>query len=207
MESKIITIIGEAWHRKPSANELEITEVEKYFSVKFPDDYIDFLKWSDGGEAKIGSAYFSIWPIKDLPRRNISASISKYMTNKFIGIGTNGGGECYALDYTINNIPSFAIIPLGDLGPESKFTISSTLTEGIQNAIDGKFDDGKYNELPEGKLTDELMEIRMTHLRIEADKAWQRKDYKKYVELLDDVQDRLTPAGLKKLTFSKMQKE
>lgn len=47
----------------------------------------------------------------------------------------------------------------------------------------------------------------MTNLRIEAEKAWQRKDYKKYVELLDDVQNRLAPVGLKKLNFSKLRKE
>lgn len=201
--SKIIELIDKAWHRKAPANEIEITEIEKKLAVKFPTDYIELLKWSNGGEAKIGSAYFSIWPIQDIPHRNISASISKYMTNKFIGIGTNGGDECYALDYTINATPDFAIVPLGDLGHESKFIISSTLTEGIQKAIDGQFDDGEYNALPGGKLTDELMNIRMTNLRIEAEKAWQQKAYEKYVDLFNDVQDRLTPVELKKLVFAR----
>jgi 4-alpha-glucanotransferase len=201
--NNIVQIIQDKWHTKAPITRSEISDVEKALAVKFPPDYINLLMWSNGGEAKLGTAYFAIWPVQDVPRRNVSASIFKYMTERFIGIGTNGGDELYALDYTRSEQPTLAIVPLGDLDPESKYTIADSLSLGIEKALAGEFDDGEYNALQGGPLTAELLTIRMTNLRAAAETAWQQKDYKKFVALLDAVQNHLTTVELKKLDFAK----
>lgn len=200
---KIIELVREKWFGKAPANENTIAEVESQLAVTLPRDYVELLLWSNGGEAKIGSAYFQFWPIQNVQNRNVSASIYKYMTKKFIGIGTNGGGECYGLDYTKNNIPTFVIVPLGDLDPENKFVIASSLTEGIELASVGQFDDGEYNALPGKKPSDELINIKMKNIRVKADKAWQEKNFSHYVNILDAVQDHLTDVEKKKLGFAR----
>jgi hypothetical protein len=199
----IIDLVSPYWYKKPPCDGADVAKVERHLGLQFPPDYIDLLKWSNGGEAKLGTAHFALWPIQDVIRRNGSASIFKYMTNRFVGIGTNGGDECYGLDYTGGDVPTLAIVPLGDLDPNSKYTIAATLTEGIQKALAGQFDDGEYNAQLGGVLSDELMSIRMTNIRMEADKAWQVKNYRRFVDLLDGVQDRLSGVEIKKLAFAR----
>ncbi|MDQ1835215.1 SMI1/KNR4 family protein [Massilia scottii] len=201
--SDLVNLIRDKWHTKPPATSTEISEVEQAMAVKLPADYVELLSWSNGGEAKIGTAYISIWPVQDVPRRNLSASITKYMGARFIGIGTNGGDELYALDYTDNKEPTFAIVPLGDLDPKSKFIIADDLTQGFQKALEGSFDDGEYNAQEGSPPTEDLVRIRMTNVRVEAEKLWQEKDYKALVGLLESVVSDLTPAELKKLNYAK----
>ncbi len=201
--SDIVNLIRDMWNVKPPATAAEIFEVEQTMAVKFPVDYVDLLSWSNGGEAKIGTAYFSIWPVQDVPRRNISASIAKYMGLRFIGLGTNGGDELYGLDYTQSEDPTFAIVPLGDLGPESKFVIGDNIAQGFRKALEGSFDDGEYNAQDGSPLTEDLIQIRMVNVRFNAEKLWQEKDYKGLVTLLESVESDLTPAELKKLSFAK----
>ncbi|MES2262211.1 MAG: SMI1/KNR4 family protein [Pseudomonadota bacterium] len=203
---KIIEMISDEWFREPPANANNITEVEKILGIRFPIDYVEFLEWSNGGQAKLGSAYFSFWPIQELIESNSAYSVPKYMTNKFIGIGTDGGDNLYALDFTKSDIPNFSIVPLGDLDPESKFTISPNLSEGIQKALNGEFDDSDYGTHPEVILSDEIIAIKMINIRCKADEAWQKKEYRKYIDLLDGVKDRLTEVELKKLNFAKSRK-
>ena len=198
----IIALIKSEWHIKSPCDSLEVSDIERQLGVVFPPDYVKLLKWSNGGEAKLGTAYFALWPIQDIPRRNVSASIFKYLTNRFVGIGTNGGDECYGFDYTNSTTPIFAIVPLGDLDPSSKFAIAATLTEGIQKALDGKFDDCEYNAQSSVELSAELIAIRMTNLRVEAEKAWQDKNYRRFVDVFDDVQVHLSGVELKKLAFA-----
>jgi len=201
--SYLVNLISGKWNTRPSATLTEITEVERTMGVRFPSDYIELLSWSNGGEAKLGTAYISIWAVQDVWRRNISASVTKYMGAQFVGIGTNGGGELYALDYTEGGNPTFAIVPLGNLNPEDKFKIAVTLTEGFQKALNGSFDDGEYNAQEGSPPTEDIVRIRMTNVRVTAEKLWQEKDYKKFSALLDGVADELTPAELKKLSFAK----
>lgn len=199
----LIALVKTEWHRKPPCTESDVAKIEQQLGVEFPLDYVELLMWSNGGEAKLGSAYFALWPVQDIPYRNASASIFKYMTTRFIGIGTNGGDECYGFDYTSSTTPTFAIVPLGDLDSSSKFTIATTLTEGVLKAIDGKFDDGEYNVQSGVVLSEELMSIRMINLRVEADKAWQEKNYRRFVEVFDDVQGQLSNVEMKKFLLAR----
>ena len=162
------------------------------------------MLWSNGGQGKVGSAYFSFWAVEKVVERNISASIWKYMSNKFIGIGTNGGDECYGFDYTRGEeFLSFAIVPLGDLGEESKFVVAPTMTEALQKAADGQFDDGEYNAVESGPLTQELIEIHLSNIRIKLQKLWEEKKYKQYLDLIEQEKLVALPIEVKKIQLAR----
>ncbi|MFR2243924.1 MAG: SMI1/KNR4 family protein [Anaerobutyricum soehngenii] len=45
-----------------------------------PDDYKEFMLWSNGGEGNIGSQYLSLWKIEDLMQLNKEYQIQKYLS-------------------------------------------------------------------------------------------------------------------------------
>ena len=204
--SDLINLIRTHWHARPPASAADIAQLEQRLAVKFPKDYIDLQAWSNGGEAKLGTAYFTIWPVQDVARRNISASITHYMSARFIGIGTNGGGELYALDYSASAEPTLAIVPLGALDPESKFIIGASLTEGIRMALDGTFDDGDYSVATPSAPSADIQKIYNSNLRYAAELRWQAKEYGNFISLLDRIDGPLTALELKKLSFAKSRK-
>ena len=50
-----------------------------------PDDYKEFMLWSNGGEGNIGSQYLSLWKIEDLMQLNKEYQIQKYLSKKIFG--------------------------------------------------------------------------------------------------------------------------
>lgn len=200
----IINILEKHWNTNPPASSMQLDELERELKIALPSDYRQLMQWSNGGEGKVGGAYFSLWPIEKIINRNISANIWRYMSNRFIGIGSNGGGECYGLDYTENDTsPNISIVPLGDLCRESKFIIAPTLTNAVQMALDGLFDDGEYNSKEGGPLTQEILQIRKTNARIKLQNLWEKKDYQGYVDLANGDSSVLTSIDLKKLQLAK----
>lgn len=57
-----------------------------------PDDYKEFMSWSNGGEGNIGSQYLSLWKIEDVIQLNNDYQVQKYLSGKSLAIGTDGGG-------------------------------------------------------------------------------------------------------------------
>ncbi|MVT27837.1 hypothetical protein GO496_00825 [Acidovorax citrulli] len=197
--NKAIGYVADLWHREPPADERAIARVESELDVVFPVDYREFLLWSNGGQAQVGSAYFSFWRVWDIVDRNISASIKKYMSPLFVGIGTNGGGECYALDYSDDiSSPNFVIVPLGDLDHASKFVIASSLAGVFEKSLNGDFSDADYNDNEIGPLTEEMLNIRRKNIMYEAENYWQKKEYSKFIALLSKSELDLTDLMRKK---------
>ena len=83
------------WNSNKGANLNDIGIAQKQLHIVFPEDYLEFLKWSNGGEGYIGENYISFWKVEDLAALNAEYQIQKYLSEKFLGIGTDGGGICY----------------------------------------------------------------------------------------------------------------
>src|SRR5262245_45895679 len=128
--------IAPHWFAKPGAIDIDIQQAELELHVNLPLDYKQFLSWSNGGEGYIGTTYFSFWAIQKLKELNVSYRINHYLLG-ILGIGTDGGGECFALDFRSNpSAPAFVQIPLGDLDIESVTRIASSLQERFEKALD-----------------------------------------------------------------------
>ena len=103
--------------------------------LQFPEDYKTLLQWSNGGEGSVGTIYLSLWGIEEIEKFNEDYRINRYLPG-LLGIGTDGGGECYALDYRASPIPpSFIQVPLGDLDFASITVLGATFRDGIKNVI------------------------------------------------------------------------
>jgi len=125
----------ESLYKSTEATTQQIEAVAQSISYKLPDDYIKLLLWSNGVEGFIGKKYWVFWSIEEITELNLAYQIGDYLPG-LLAIGSDGGGECIALDYRHSNTePALVRIPFGDLTPESITRLGDNLYEGIQKAL------------------------------------------------------------------------
>jgi hypothetical protein len=126
------------WHKQPGAELATIHAVERATQKVFPDDYTSFLVWSNGGEGYLGTLYLSLWDVETIVQLNNDYQIVTYLP-ELLAIGTDGGGLCYALDFTgaLDN-PSFIRVPLGDLDRSSVEVVGTSFRDGIEQLLNSE---------------------------------------------------------------------
>ncbi len=93
----------------PGVSEQVLATAEKYLTTSFPDDYRDFMQFSDGGEGFIGQEYLILWKVEELEQFNREYEVEKYAPGLLL-FGSSGGGEGFAFDtrnspYKIVQVP------------------------------------------------------------------------------------------------------
>ena len=121
------------WNSNKETNLNDIGIVEEQLHIVFPEDYLEFLKWSNGGEGYIGKNYVSLWKVEDLEVLNREYQIQTYLSKGYLGIGTNGGGICYGFCLE----KQFAIFkcPLGDLDINEITIVANSIKDFFGNAL------------------------------------------------------------------------
>ena len=132
---EFIAAIENNWSKKPGASMDDIMWTERVLGVRFPADYQSFLRWSNGGEGDIGGRHFDLWDVDRVLRLNKAYALDRYLPG-VVGIGTDGGGICYALDYSAGpDNPRFVHVPLGDLDPAAIVVLGHSFQEGLERAL------------------------------------------------------------------------
>ena len=111
----------------------DITVIEERLNASFPQDYITLLKRSNGGEGYVGENYISLWKVEDLPALNEEYQIQKYLSEKFLGIGTDGGGICYG--FCLDKNYSIFKCPLGDLDINEVVIVAKSTKDFFKKAM------------------------------------------------------------------------
>ena len=121
------------WNSNKETNLNDIGIVEKQLHIAFPEDYLEFLKWSNGGEGYIEKNYVSLWKVEDLEVLNREYQIQTYLSKGYLGIGTDGGGICYGFCLE----KQFAIFkcPLGDLDINEITIVANSIKDFFGNAL------------------------------------------------------------------------
>ena len=122
----------EKFYRNESCDSSIIKKIEIELGKVFSKDYVDFLFWSNGGEGEIGENYISFWRCEDIVQLNKDYSIQKYLAENFVAFGTDGGGECYAFDYSIPQKPKIVKCSLCALDINELIFIADTFTEFVE---------------------------------------------------------------------------
>jgi hypothetical protein len=131
----LFEIIEPFWFKRGGASAEQIGHAEAALKVQFPPDYWSFLSWSNGGEGQIGSRYLSIWSSDEIRKLNDDYQIGRYLPG-VVGIGTDGGSLCYALDYRANaEVPRLVQCALGDLDLASIVLLAPTFRSFIKASL------------------------------------------------------------------------
>jgi SMI1 / KNR4 family (SUKH-1) len=86
--------------------------------ARIPDDYIAFLRRSNGGEGFIGSSYLIVFGAEEVTSVSLDAEIKDIIPG-LIMFGSNGGAKSYAFDTTKaeESIVEFYLIDIDDEDP------------------------------------------------------------------------------------------
>ena len=128
-------LLGVDFHRRAPSTLAEIASLEKTLGVRLPLSYKAFLAWSDGGEGDVGDLYLSMWTVEQVIELNALYSITARMGRDFVGIGTDGGDYCFALD--LRGDERFVVVPLGALAEDEVKSLASDLVAGLTAIRDG----------------------------------------------------------------------
>ncbi|MCU0329275.1 MAG: SMI1/KNR4 family protein [Chitinophagales bacterium] len=134
---KLIRKIEEKWNRNTNTSIQILNEFENNHSLTLPTDYEAFMKWSNGGEGFIGNNYLSIWKIESLIQLNFDYSIQKYLGEKILMFGTDGGSYGYAFDLRNKDNISIIGLSLGDIDLNEIEQIAPSFEEFILKLING----------------------------------------------------------------------
>lgn len=103
---------------KPGASKETISAVQAILAISLPEQYLDFLRLSNGADGFVGVSYLTLWALEELEQFNREYQVTEFAPGLLL-IGSNGGGEAYAIDLQ-NNI--FGMVPF--IGMElAEFTV------------------------------------------------------------------------------------
>ena len=96
-DEEIFALMSDMELEEPTT-EAEITAVENAMQIKFPIEYKEFMKKSNGAEGAIGeNSYLSIWPMNEIVELNEGYGVADF-TPGLVYFGSDGGGMAYAFD-------------------------------------------------------------------------------------------------------------
>jgi cell wall assembly regulator SMI1 len=107
-------------YNDPATDE-QISAVESKLNIKFPEDYKDFLKYTNGFEGDVGAFVAILDPVEEI-YQSTQQTCAEFFSG-MIYIGTNGGGEMFVIDtraipFQFGLLPNISsihdFIPLGD---------------------------------------------------------------------------------------------
>ncbi len=129
--------LSKLWNKHQQATTQALSEIETQTNLLLPSDFIAFMQWSNGGEAKLPRVYLSVWQAEKIIALNRDYQIQHYLGGKVLGIASDGGPICFLLDYRNGESPKFASVNFGDLDPNEIKNIAPSFTDALVMAING----------------------------------------------------------------------
>jgi hypothetical protein len=86
------------------ADARSVHQFETESGFKLPEDYVQFLQQTDGGEGFVGDAYLILWRVGELLEMNEGYQVAEYAPGLFL-FGSDGGGDAFAFDMRADSTP------------------------------------------------------------------------------------------------------
>ena len=115
---------------KPPIEKNKVVEVETKLGITFPNDYIEFLSYSNGAEGSIGENYLILWSIEDIIELNEAYCVTDFAEG-IVLFGSDGGNEAFAFD-TRKNETEIVTIPFIGMDLSEIKTCSKTFNGFLQ---------------------------------------------------------------------------
>jgi hypothetical protein len=121
--SELARASASTWTPAPPASEHVLSSLCQAVGFELPSDYLDFLRFSDGGCGSIPVdpwCFDSLWKATELAEFNRNYQIQIYCPG-FFGIGSTGGGDMFAFDmrgeepWPVVSIPCIGMEPAAAL--------------------------------------------------------------------------------------------
>lgn len=100
------------WRGAPPARGDSLDRLVENAPVPLPASYLALLAITDGGEGDLAvePGWISLWPSDQVLALNASYAVSEFAPGLF-GIGSNGGGELIAFDFSLGDVAPVVSVP------------------------------------------------------------------------------------------------
>ncbi|HHA2915675.1 SMI1/KNR4 family protein [Stenotrophomonas maltophilia] len=133
-----IRCIQSPWLPETGAHADDLRSLQAHWSeVAIPEDFIQLLRWSNGGRCVFPHAYVDLWSVASIIQLNRSYQICRYLGDSLMGIGTDGGSTLIALVLCPLSRGQIVSFDLGDLDISRGKPIAESIAELFR-----KFDSG-----------------------------------------------------------------
>ena len=96
---------------------LQLTTVEKFFNLKLPTDYKEFLQFTNGLEGETSRRYLVLWSAEELVELNQAYNVKEFVSNTIL-IGSDGAEDAFAFNTTNMSIVKLPFIGMGHIANE-----------------------------------------------------------------------------------------
>jgi hypothetical protein len=128
---KLLRELGSALNLRRAAEGAAIAQVQSQLGWVFPDEYIAFLRTSNGCDGNLANGdYVYLWSVEELLVANASYGFPEFCP-EIVAFGTNGGGEAFGFKRTNGHI---AMVDLCALDIKDAIDIAPRFTEFLCRA-------------------------------------------------------------------------
>ena len=123
----------------PPATEESLKAIETKLKISFPAQYRDFILESNGAEGPIGkNSHLIIWPVEEIIQLNEGR---EEFTPGLVHFGSDGGGEGYAFDKRVKEMP-IVKIPTDSINiDEDAELCGNTFNEFLQHLFNYEYEE------------------------------------------------------------------
>ncbi len=109
------------WRRVSPASPAALDGLIAGAGVELPEDYLAFLRLSNGGEGALGvdPGWFQIWPVEQVLQHQHGYKTDEFIPG-FFGFGSSGGGELLAFDARVGKPWPVVMIPFIPMRPSTR---------------------------------------------------------------------------------------
>jgi hypothetical protein len=137
---KLKTLSPPTWIREEPGESAAFEAIESEYGLKLPEDYKEFILFSNGGQIYAGGSVLHLEPADYLPEHNMNDEFEASLPGMFI-IGDDAGGSYYFFDPK-NQMGKgeYAIwlVSMGSLRSEDARFAGKNLTEVIEEVLAGQ---------------------------------------------------------------------
>lgn len=87
----------DAASRREPASVQTVADIEKELALSLPEDYKEFLRFTDGYAGPIGEGYIDLFAAQQIAEMQRGYEVEQNVPG-FLLIGSNGGGEAFGFD-------------------------------------------------------------------------------------------------------------
>ncbi|MCU0484560.1 MAG: SMI1/KNR4 family protein [Anaerolineales bacterium] len=98
--------------KNPGAQFEEIVKVQKILNIEFPQQYVDWLLLSNGGEGEVGNSYLALWCLEEIIPLNEAYEVHEFIPG-IILIGSDGGDTAFGIDTYVSPHPFIEVPFIG----------------------------------------------------------------------------------------------
>lgn len=118
------------WGRQSPASEAVLSNLALEAGCILPNDYLNFLSHSNGGEGELGvqPGWFQLWEAENVIQFGVDYEVPKYAPG-FFAFGSNGGGEILAFDIRNDAGRPIVALPCIGLEPDEAMLVAANFAD------------------------------------------------------------------------------